>query len=177
MPKRAEEPEEDRREVKEDLLDVTDSVYGLWVTQGGAMGNTVGADGGGGRQGDRGEGEQVGRLEQEELGVAGGEWLGSEQVAESNVRRCRTLELEQLEQGELGVAGGEGLVSVRLTESKGGCLWRSTAAMRCIWAMEMTSTSWRRWRRRRHGVEPKTAMVAAAEEACHGGVRGCSSCC
>ena len=54
-----EEPEEDRREGKEDLPDETVSAYGLWVSHAGKMGNTVGADGGGGRQGERGEGERV----------------------------------------------------------------------------------------------------------------------
>ena len=72
MPQWEEEPEEDRREGKEDLPDKTVLAYGLWVPHAGEMGNTVGADGGGGRHGDRGEGERVG-LEQEELGVAGGE--------------------------------------------------------------------------------------------------------
>ena len=98
MPQREEEPEEDRREGKEDLPDGTVLAYGLWVPHAGEMGNTVGADGGGGRQGDRGEGERVG-LEQEEFTVACGEWVASEQVAESIERRCRTVELEQLEQG------------------------------------------------------------------------------
>ena len=81
-----EEPEEDRREGKEDLPDETVSAYGLWVSHAGKMGNTVGTDGGGGRQGERGEGERVERLEQE-LGVAGGERLASVQVAELEERR------------------------------------------------------------------------------------------
>ena len=64
LPQREEEPEEDHRESKEDLLDETVLAYGLWVTHDGWMGNTVGADGISGRQGDRGEGEQVVRPEQ-----------------------------------------------------------------------------------------------------------------
>ena len=56
----------------------------------GTTGKTLGADGGGGRQGERGEGERVERLEQE-LGVAGGEWLASVQVAESKECCCRTV--------------------------------------------------------------------------------------
>ena len=74
--------------------------------------------------------------------------MASKRVAEAIERRCRTVELERLELGELGVSGGEGLVSVRL-ESKGRCRWRSVAAMRCISAMVMSLTSWRRRRRRR----------------------------
>ena len=81
-----EEPEEDRREGKEDLPDETASGYGLWVSHAGKMGNTVRADGGGGRQGERGEGERVERLEQE-LGVAGGERLVSALVVASRERR------------------------------------------------------------------------------------------
>ena len=49
-------------------------------------GKTLGADGGGGRQGKRGEGEREERLEKE-LGVSGGEWLVSVQVTELKERR------------------------------------------------------------------------------------------
>ena len=49
-------------------------------------GKTLGADGGGGRQGERGEGERGERLEKE-LGVSGGEWLASVQVTELKERR------------------------------------------------------------------------------------------
>ena len=51
------------------------------------MGKNLGADGGGGGQGKRGEGEQVERLEKE-FGVSGGERLASLQVTELEERRC-----------------------------------------------------------------------------------------
>ena len=50
------------------------------------MGQNLGADGGGGRQGERGEGEQGERLEKE-FGVSGGERLASVQVIELKERR------------------------------------------------------------------------------------------
>ena len=50
------------------------------------MGQNLGADGGGGRQGERGEGERGERLEKE-LGVSGGEWLASVQVTVLKERR------------------------------------------------------------------------------------------
>ena len=50
------------------------------------MGKNFGADGGGGRQGERGEGERGERLEKE-LGVSGGEWLVSVQVNQLKERR------------------------------------------------------------------------------------------
>ena len=51
------------------------------------MGKNLGADGGGGRQGERGEAEQGERLEKE-FGVSGGERLASVQVIELKERRC-----------------------------------------------------------------------------------------
>ena len=50
------------------------------------MGKNFGADGGGGRQGERGEGERGERLEKE-LGVSGGERLASVEVIELKERR------------------------------------------------------------------------------------------